>query len=267
MYFRTDNGNLWYTDTVKGSAAILLLHGYLESSEIWNGFAEKLSRSFRVIAADLPGHGRSEFTGDVHTMEMMADTIASLVASIKVDKVFMIGHSLGGYVTLAFLERHPVYLSGYCLFHSHPFPDIPETAEKRRRDIELVSDGLKDSIIADSVKKMYATVNLDKFGYAVERSVKIGSQIKAEGIVKVLKGMILRPSRVNLMEEGRKPCLWILGALDNFIAHDTILTRINLASNTTVKTLPASGHMGFIEEEDLAVSIVSEFVRGIAVYF
>jgi pimeloyl-ACP methyl ester carboxylesterase len=259
MYFKTDKGELWYTDTVKGSTAIILLHGYLESSEIWNGFARKLSASFRVIAVDLPGHGRSESTGDVNTMEMMADTIASLIDSIKVNKALMIGHSLGGYVTLAFLERHPEYLSGYCLFHSHPFPDTPETAEKRRKDIALVSKGMINSIIPDAVKKMYATANLDKFSAEVERSIQIASLTQPEGVVKVLKGMILRPSRVSLMEEGIVPCLWILGALDNFIAHDTILTKVKLPSNATVKTLEKSGHMGFIEEEDLSVSIVSDF--------
>jgi pimeloyl-ACP methyl ester carboxylesterase len=259
MYFKTENGKLWYTDNLKGSTVLVFIHGYLESGEIWNDLAERLSKSFRVITVDLPGHGRSEFSSDVYTMEFMADAVLSLIKSLSVRNVTMIGHSLGGYVTLAFLDRHSEYLSGYCLFHSHPFPDSPETAEKRRKDIELINQGKEDSIFPDAVKKMYATVNISKFSDAIRRSVEIASQADGQGITGILRGMIKRPSRVSLMEEGRRPCLWILGSLDNFIDHDTVLTKINLPSNAKVRTLSQSGHMGFIEEEDLSVSILSEF--------
>lgn len=259
MYFKTDKGNLWYTDTIKGKNAIVLIHGYLESAEIWNGFANKLSQSFRIIAVDLPGHGLSEFAGDVYNMDMMADAVSSLIDSLKLRKVIMAGHSLGGYVTLAFLDRHSEYLSGYCLFHSHPFPDTPVTADKRTKDIELIRQGREDSIFPEAVKKMYATVNLTKFSNAVKRSIDISAQADGQGVIGILRGMIARPSRVNLMEEGRIPCLWILGSMDNFIPHDTISDGIKLPNNALIRTLEHSGHMGFIEEEDLSVEMISEF--------
>ena len=138
MFLKYRNGKINYSDTGKGKP-IILLHGYLESSEVWNGFADKLSLEFRVIKVDLPGCGNSSIFGDTHDMEFMAGAIKELIIFLELKKVFLTGHSLGGYVTLALLELYPELLSGYCLFHSSPFADTPETIEKRKREIDRKS--------------------------------------------------------------------------------------------------------------------------------
>ena len=160
---------------------------------------------------DLPGCGLSDVYGEVHSMEFMATAIKELIDYLGIKKVFLTGHSLGGYVTLAFLELFPDHLSGYCLFHSQPFPDTPEALEKRKREIEIVKIGKKNLMYPDNVTKMFATSNLEKFSDALQRSKDIASRIPGEGIIAVLNGMMIRPSRVSFMEEGKVPCLWILG--------------------------------------------------------
>lgn len=128
--FHYKNGKVHYT--IRGTGkVIVLLHGYLESSEVWENISEKLSGKFRIICVDLPGHGLSDIYGDTHTMEFMATVIKELLVSLGIKKAFLIGHSLGGYVTLAFLELFPELLKGYCLFHSQPFPDPPAALERR----------------------------------------------------------------------------------------------------------------------------------------
>jgi pimeloyl-ACP methyl ester carboxylesterase len=260
MYSTIHGRRIWYTDYGKGET-VLLVHGYLESSDIWSSFAEKLSSSFRVIAIDLPGHGRSEVYSETHSMEMMADIIRELLEKLKIEKVFLTGHSLGGYVTLAFLELYSHMLSGYCLFHSHPLPDTPETSEKRRRDILTVMEGKKDLIYPDSVEKMYASHNLDKLKDAVRRSKTIAAGIPGNGIIAILNGMIKRPSRVAVMEEGRVPCLWILGTMDNYIPYGVIQEKVKLPQNARILSLTKSGHMGFVEEEEHSASILTAFIK------
>ena len=109
-----------YTDSAAGYP-VVLIHGYLETSDSWNGFKDKLADHFRIIAVDLPGHGSSDLTGAIQTMEEMASSVKLLLDNLGIQRFFLIGHSLGGYVTLAFLEMFGDSLSGYCLFHSHPF--------------------------------------------------------------------------------------------------------------------------------------------------
>ncbi len=254
---------IYYNDKGEGTV-IVLLHGYLESSEIWNGFEDKLASEFRVISIDLPGHGQSDIYGEIHTMEFMATVVKELLESLGIKKAFLTGHSLGGYVTLAFLELFPVHLSGYCLFHSQPLPDSDEVIEKREREIGIVWAGKKDLIYPDNVMRMFATSNLKKFEDSLNRSKKIASLIPGEGIIAVLNGMMQRPSRLKLMEEGRVPCLWILGTMDNYIPCELIQTKVNLPANAKLVILRKSGHLGFIEEEDLSVKIVSEFVKRVA---
>jgi pimeloyl-ACP methyl ester carboxylesterase len=259
MYYSYKDRKIHYTDSGSGKV-IVLLHGYLESSEVWNGFSEKLTEDYRVISVDLPGHGLSAVYGEVHTMEFMAEAIKELLDHLGAGNVFMVGHSLGGYVALAFLELFPDYLSGYCLFHSQPFSDTPAATEKRRREIEIVRKGKKDLMYPDNILKMFAAQNIEKFPEALQRSKNIASQIRGEGIIAVLNGMIRRPSRLSVMEEGRVPCLWILGVMDNYIPFETIRAAVKLPENAKLVVLKNSGHIGFVEEEELSAKIVNEFL-------
>ena len=263
MFFSYSGGRIHYSDSGNGTV-IVLIHGYLESSEVWNGFAEKLKSEFRIISVDLPGHGLSDVYGEVHSMEFMATAVKNLVDSLDLKKVFLVGHSLGGYVALAFLELFPEYLLGYCLFHSQPFADTPAALEKRRREIEIVKAGKKNMMYPDNIIRMFAPSNLEKFSGSLRKSKDIASQIPGEGITAVLNGMMIRPSRLSFMEDGKIPCLWILGLMDNYIPCNIIRANVNLPPNARVIVLKESGHLGFIEEEENSLRAITEFVNSIS---
>jgi len=262
MFHLFEGRKISYNDSGKGFP-VVLLHGYLESSEVWNGFGVKLASGYRVISIDLPGHGNSDVVGETQTMEKMAEVVKDVILKLGLQKVFIVGHSLGGYVTLAFLELFPEYLSGYCLFHSQPFSDSPEAIEKRKREIAIVRAGNKDLMYPDNITRMFASSNLDKFALNLQRSRDIASLIPGKGIIAVLNGMIQRTSRLSIMEEGRVPCLWVLGSLDNYIPCEAIQKKVKLPGNAKVIILEHSGHMGFIEEEDKSVRVISEFVNNL----
>lgn len=263
MYYTIHGRKIWVNDTGKGFP-VIFIHGYLLSSEVWDSFTRRLNPEFRIITIDLPGHGHSEVYSETHSMELMADIVRELLDILKIQKVFIAGHSLGGYVTLALLELYPQYLSGYCLFHSHPLADTPEVTEKRKKDISTVMEGKKDMMIPDNIEKMFASVNLERFGDQVMRLKKVASNIPGNGIISLLNGMIKRPSRAGVMEEGRVPCLWILGKMDNYIAYGAVKEKVRLPENARIVTLENSGHLGFIEEEEYTAEVVSNFVKSIS---
>lgn len=259
-YIHYKGKNIFYAEEGSG-AAIILIHGYLETSEIWGSFGKKLSKKFRVISIDLPGHGQSDIYEEVHSMELLANTVNALIDTIGIQKAFIAGHSLGGYVSLAFLEMYPAKLTGYCLFHSHPFADTAEAIQKREREIRVVKAGKKYLMYPENVKNMFAGANLNKFSEAHDQLKKIASEIPAEGIVAVLKGMMTRPSRLTLMEKGVIPCLWLLGSMDNYIPCNDVQKKVNLPSNAELVILRNSGHLGFIEEEEKAAEVITGFVE------
>jgi pimeloyl-ACP methyl ester carboxylesterase len=263
-YIYYNGGKIYYSDTGEGEI-VVLLHGYLETSDIWSGFAKKLTKKFRIISVDLPGHGLSKVYSENHTMMFMAGAVKVLLDNLNIKQIFLTGHSLGGYVALAFLELYPDMLKGYCLFHSHPFADRPETIEKREREIKVVRAAKKYLLYPENISQMYAKVNLDKFREELQRSKDIASTIRDEGIIAVLNGMINRPSRLKIMEAGKVPCLWILGKMDNYISCEEVQAKVKLPINAKVVVLENSGHMGFIEEEDLSVKIITDFIQGLKV--
>jgi len=122
---------------------LVLLHGFLESSNIWKPFVEELSKNRQVIAIDLPGHGLSGNIDDIHTMELMADAVQHILLHLSVDKASFLGHSMGGYVSLAFYEKFPTMTKGLVLLNSTPEADSDEKKKNRERSISLLKRNKK----------------------------------------------------------------------------------------------------------------------------
>lgn len=118
-------GKVAFSDTGKGRV-VVLLHGFLGSHEIWEQTISNLSKSYRVIAIDLPGHGSTDNFGYVHTMELIAKCIKAVLDKCKVKRYVLIGHSMGGYAALAFADLFPDNISGICLYHSSAYADSEE---------------------------------------------------------------------------------------------------------------------------------------------
>ncbi|MGM0529494.1 MAG: alpha/beta fold hydrolase [Bacteroidota bacterium] len=251
-------GKIIYYDEGSGNV-IILLHGYLETSDVWRDFIPGLAENFRVISIDLPGHGESGVLGEEHSMEFMADAVLAVMNKEGIEKAMLTGHSMGGYVALAFVEKYPESLFAYCLFHSHPFADTEEIIDNRKREIRVVESGKKDLIYPVNIPKMFADFNTDRFKQQLEHNKKTASAIPAEGIIAVLKGMISRPSRIEILGKGDVPMLMILGRYDNYIPYDEVKNRIKLPDNAEMLVLEKSGHLGFIEEREKSQQAIIDF--------
>ncbi len=248
-----------FSDEGSGTT-VILLHGYLESLEIWNGFAEKLSERFRVICPDLPGHGKSGILGEVHTMEKMAEAVIAVLDHCGIEKCFIAGHSMGGYCGLAILESYPERLNGLCLFHSHPFPDNEQIRNNRCREIVLVNQGKKDLISRINIPKAFALQNINVRNTEIERVTQIALSTSDEGIIACLRGMMERPSRERVLKETSVPVLVIAGKHDNYISYEEIAKKIPLPEKSKFVTLDNSGHIGFLEEPEKSVRAISDFL-------
>lgn len=256
------DANLFYEDEGKGNA-IVLLHGYLESSEIWGSFGKELSKHNRLIRMDLPGHGKSSPVCETQTIEIMADSVKAVLDRLDIGRAVIIGHSMGGYVTLAFAEIFPEMTLAYCLFHSHALADSEEKKINREREIDLVKSGKKSLIINTNIPRTFANDNVGKLADEVERAKRIGLNTKDEGIICALQGMKSRPDRQRVLQESNVPVMIIAGRKDNNIPFGIYEQHFALAKQTEVLILENSGHMGFIEEIDNSLVGIRKFVNKI----
>jgi pimeloyl-ACP methyl ester carboxylesterase len=247
--------------SVAGSGRpVVLLHGYLEAAEVWKPLTEKLEKQFRVISVDLPGHGDSGVKSECHTMEFLAGAVRAVVSDAGEERIVLVGHSLGGYVTLAFVELYPGLLAGYVLFHSHPHADTPEAVSRRKREIAVVVAGRKNIMYPGNVSMMFAKKNLGAMSDALERVKQIASRNPGAGIIALLNGMIARPSRQKVLEEGHLPLLWLLGRHDLYFSPEKALRETGIPKNAGVVILENSGHLGFIEETDRSAELLTAFI-------
>ncbi|PLW98998.1 MAG: alpha/beta hydrolase [Marinilabiliales bacterium] len=235
---------------VEGSGEIvLLLHGYLESMEIFDDFASDLAKHLSVLMIDIPGHGKSECIGTIHSMNLMADIIKEALEQLNIDQCSIIGHSMGGYIALSFLDKYPEKVNKLCLLHSTPFADDDEKKQNRNREIGLIRQEKKELIYNINIPKAYANSNLDKFESNIKLGKKIAKNTSNQGIIALLEGMKMRRDYTNLLQGNASKSMLILGKKDNYIPFDLAFERLGTMDNLHILELNESGHMGFLEEK------------------
>lgn len=251
-----------YSDTGQGPC-IVLLHGYLESGKIWQRFTEQFHAGFRFIVPDLPGHGDSGTWGKIHTMDELAGAVSSILDAEGIDRVFLAGHSMGGYATMAFADLFPERLYGYALVHSTPFADTQEKRDNRDREISLVLCGKKRQIVMVNIPKAFAATNLDRMSQKVQWLRQMALTCPDEGIIALLNGMKERPDRTHILQRSELPLLLIGGMKDNYIPVNVFDSLLKLAPHAKALRLEESGHLGFIEEQELVVRAFEEILAEI----
>ena len=251
---------LHIADSGVGDKCVVLLHGYLESMYVWDDFTSLLTPSVRVITVDIPGHGISEIKGEVHTMEMVADVLHEMLNSLGIEKVTMVGHSMGGYVSLAFCARYPEQLEGLVLLSSSPNPDTDEKKENRRREIALVRAGKKDVLARVAPETGFAPHNRKRLKSYIDDLVECVHITEDDGIVALLGGMIERVDQNEMLRKCSVPQLFIMGKHDAYIPVAAAETIVANNPQAQVAWLENSGHMGFIEEPEACAEALLKFV-------
>lgn len=231
--------------TVSGSGpAVVLLHGFLEDLSMWDELESELSRKNRVIRIDLLGHGQTENQGEVHSMEDQASMVNAVLEELKIDRYSVIGHSMGGYISLALAELYPKNLTGLCLMNSTSLPDSDEKKRNRDRAVEAVKNN-HGSFVRIAIPGLFAPENRDKYAERVQEATKVALRISPEGITASLKGMKIRKDRSGVFKEGSYPKLMIIGRQDPALDLDTLIPQTRFPGVKSVTF--DDGHMSHIE--------------------
>lgn len=249
------------SDTQKGDNVIVLLHGYLESLDIWEELTALLRDNYRVVSLDIPGHGISEVKGEIHTMEFLADVVAEAISELGVQSATILGHSMGGYVALAFAERHIDMLDGLILLHSTPNSDSDLKKENRKREIELVLSGKKDLLSKLTPSLGFAEKNRFRFTSRINDLCEQVIMTDDDGVVALLRGMSERSDRNDVMLKLNKPELLIFGRLDDYIPEEVAIEVSQMQPQADVVWLENSAHMGLIEEPQQVAEAINLFIQ------
>ena len=259
-YFAISNGiPVHILDTKKGDKTIVLLHGYLETLYIFNEFIEILEKKYRVIAIDLPGHGLSGSDKEINSMEFCAGVIADILKKNNIEKAWVAGHSMGGYIAQNCIKHYPGMFNGVILLNSTPFADSPEKRTDREREIDLIRKSKLGNLAALSIPKMYAPANLRKFDEKIEETVEISETHDPNGIVACIKGMMKREETKDVLAKTEK-AIFIFGTEDKFITEEIREKLIGEFPNVKAVVVPGTGHNSFIEEPQKVLEAIENFI-------
>ena len=241
---------LHYTRSGEGEP-LILVHGFLGANEVFNSVMADLTAKYDVIAVDLPGHGQSKVEKDHYTVYDYASEVAAVLQKEGVSEATWLGHSLGGYVVLAAIERQITPVKRAILAYSSDLADTAEQKEKRTKQQqeipEIGVEAFVDNIIAAFFRE-------DASSELVDQARHIAYRATEEGLLVALDAMKARPDQHELLEQTQTPILILEGS------QDKVLKPINTTNSNVKKVVTNTGHLGMLEEPQNFVDAIQEFM-------
>lgn len=277
---------------------VMLLHGVPFTGTLFQTQVETL-QGFQFIVPDLPGSGASEMIDDM-SMEGMAEVIKHIldealptsrkerlsntqpVPSEKVpsdgdivrndvskwnappSRAFLIGHSMGGYISLAFAEKYQDYLAGLGLFHSTAYADSEERKATRKKAIEIIrNDGAQD-FLKTMMPNLFSPNSRASMALKIEQFVAQTNNFSGAALVSYYEAMMQRPDRTSVLKNLKTPLLMIAGKFDNAAPLNDLLQLCHLPEISYFHILSESGHMGMIEEVGKSNQILNDYLTNLS---
>ncbi len=252
MIYHFGNSPVFYK--VQGSGpALLLIHGFLESSFIWERLLPELTEKFQVITLDLPGHGKSPALNEPLTMEQGAELVHRLLHSLAIERAQIMGHSMGGYISLAMLELFPEITNSIILLNSTTYADSEIRKKNRMKAIQLVGMN-KASFTGLTIHSLFSENNQNVFSEEIDHLKRLASEFPSEGIINAIKGMMLRKDRTQVLKNFKGRKIIIAGDQDPVVPL-TDSVAITQVTDSELFTLSGS-HMSWLENQTEIVKIL-----------
>ena len=251
------NANISFSDQGKGTA-VVLIHGFLENATMWKNVVPEISKRNRVVTIDLLGHGKTDCLGYIHTMELFAATIAAVLKALRIRKCILVGHSLGGYVALAFAEQHPQKVKGLCLMNATSNEDNSERKSLRLRANKMISNNFTN-MVRMSFANLFGPKSKTIFKEEMELAISEALKTPVQGYIAAQEGMQLRVNRNHILTENTFKKLLIIGEKDPVLDFKTSLKEAE-KTNSKIIVFP-DGHMGHIENKLALSDALTNFLK------
>ncbi|MEE4177687.1 MAG: alpha/beta hydrolase [Bacteroides sp.] len=240
--------------------AVVLIHGYTQSSSVWDFFVEHLIDSFRVITIDLPGHGESECIGEIHPMEQMGEVIKFVLDHLNVNEAVIIGHSMGGYIALSMARVYPKLFRGLGLFHSTSLADSEESKASREKSIKLIRED-HQAFLFNFIPELFAPENRERLAPEIDALIVAAKKMTKKAVLAAQEGMKSRSSTLDVLINAKFPVMFIAGQKDSRVPFENIWVQMALTEEAHSLILRNVGHMGFLEAKHQTFDFTRAFIQ------
>lgn len=248
--------------TLGTGSPVMLLHGFGEDSTIWDAQVSFLQDKYFLIIPDLPGTAESDLLKKENVSLIdYAEVIKAILVAEKISVVTMIGHSMGGYITLAFAEKYPEILKAFGLVHSGAYADDEEKIQTRKKSIAFIKEHGSGAFLQTAVPGLF--LDQDKNKEDIDLLIAKGSTISQEALIQYYTAMIERPDRTSVLKSFPEPILFIIGEHDKATPFKHSLQQSHLPAHAYINILRNSAHMGMKEEPEKANEILAQFLHSV----
>lgn len=239
---------------------VILLHGFTEDRQIWKGIVSALENKYRFILPDLPGSGSSPENPGLENIEDFAGAIDAVRTAEKADRIILIGHSMGGYISMAYADAFPQHLAVLGLFHSTSRADSPEKKLAREKNQDFIRRNGSTPFVRQSLPGLYSADFRQAQPEEVEKQLARYANFLPETLVHYLEIMKNRPDRTHILKICPVPVLFIGGDEDKVIPPAEVLELCHLPRISYFHLLPRTAHMGMVENPTLCINQVDHFL-------
>lgn len=244
---------------------VMLVHGFTEDRRIWDPLLKGLEEKYTWILPDLPGSGHSAFNQSMQEITDFAACILAITEEEKISAFVLIGHSLGGYISLAFAEKHPEKILALGLFHSSSYADSDEKKEARDKNIRFIHQYGAALFVKQALPGLFSESFKTNHPEQIQQLVTRYANFNPDALVLYLKAMKQRPATTNVLKTITKPVLFIMGEEDKAVPLEDALQQCHLPRISYIHILTTTAHMGMIENTSLCNSLIDHFLEKIPV--
>ncbi len=245
---------------------LVLLHGFPFDSRLWAPVSARLPAGQPVYAPDLPGFG-AEPPLPTPTMNALADWLAAWLEARGVERAIVVGHSMGGYVALAFAARHPVRVAGLGLIHSTAAPDAPEKRAVRAEQLAHVAQYGPARLVPTLIRPLVAPANAARLASELDEWVTAAAALPAPTVAAVIGALRDRPDRRDVLATASFSVLFVAGGHDPVVPVATARAQLETVSKPfglALVELPAAGHLGMLEDPEAIATALEQLARAAA---
>jgi pimeloyl-ACP methyl ester carboxylesterase len=258
-YLEFENKGVYF-ETFGTGPAVVLLHGFLENSEMWRAWIPELSQKYQLVTIDLCGHGKTDSFLTPPSIATMAEAVYAVLKKIGVVKFVLVGHSMGGYVSVEVLNRYPNNVAGLCFFHSTAMADSEEKQENRERAIKVVKAN-KQTFIQAAIPMLFSEPNREHCKKEIAIATKQAQITNKSGVIYSLTAMKNRLDHRKLIEKQSSKVCYILGDSDPVLPLPAMLPESKLVIKDNWIVLKDCGHMSHLEKPTLALKSLSGVIE------
>lgn len=244
---------------------VVLLHGFAEDSNIWQEQVSFLQDYCCLILPDLPGSDKSTILQKENiTIEDYATCINALLDYEGIDRCVLLGHSMGGYITLAFAEMYADKLQAFGFVHSTAFADNEEKKSVRQKGIKMMEEHGVYPFLKNTTPNLFSENYKNKYPEKVTELIEQGRKFSKEALIQYYTAMINRPDRTNILEKSNVPVLFVMGSEDVAAPLDDLLKQVHLPKVSYMHIIEGVGHMSMWEKADELNNYLLQFIRNTA---